>query len=363
MTTVNNATGVFGTLGYNFDDPNKDIKVFSDSSKAHLNAMPAFISSWQAQDIVNNDVGGYFQNPTEQYVNTIINTSNSIVSLFNSSNNGIAGLETVYDSANTLLTTSQSFLAHTNRLSGITPWTGDNTVPYYQSALNYGKTAIYITNQTDGIQNNAPILGSFTSILIVPQIKSNSTILVSDNTIILNSLNYETDEGGNTVFTTTLTSPEINQIQSDISNTNILLSSRESADVNYFNNLKNFVNKFNTVKQFSNLGETGEDLINNYIGTSKIKNNLASQGTPTYTPNINVSNTLITTGGTSQNISDVINSLISVSNTANTALAIGQAAFNYANTIASQTSSIIFDGGWPNQSYSTGPVLDCGGIT
>ena len=27
------------------------------------------------------------------------------------------------------------------------------------------------------------------------------------------------------------------------------------------------------------------------------------------------------------------------------------------------TTSIIFDGGWPDQSYSTGPVFDCGGIT
>jgi hypothetical protein len=27
------------------------------------------------------------------------------------------------------------------------------------------------------------------------------------------------------------------------------------------------------------------------------------------------------------------------------------------------TTSIIFDGGWPDQSYATGPAFDCGGIT
>jgi hypothetical protein len=27
------------------------------------------------------------------------------------------------------------------------------------------------------------------------------------------------------------------------------------------------------------------------------------------------------------------------------------------------TTSIIFDGGWPNQSYANGPAFDCGGIT
>jgi hypothetical protein len=26
------------------------------------------------------------------------------------------------------------------------------------------------------------------------------------------------------------------------------------------------------------------------------------------------------------------------------------------------TTSIIFDGGWPDQSYAMGPALDCGGI-
>jgi hypothetical protein len=27
------------------------------------------------------------------------------------------------------------------------------------------------------------------------------------------------------------------------------------------------------------------------------------------------------------------------------------------------TTSIIFDGGWPDQSYAMGPAFDCGGIT
>jgi hypothetical protein len=270
MATINNASGVYSTLGYNFDDPNGAVKDFSANSQSYLSTMPAFISAWQAQDIVNNDVGGYFQNPTAPYVNTIINTSNSIVSLFNSSNNGITGLETVYTNANTLLGTAESFLAHTDRLSGITPWQGDNTVPYYQSALNYGKTAVYITNQTDGIINTSPVLGSFTSILVVPQISSNANTIVLDNTIIINSLTSSTDDGGNTIFTTSLTSPQISQIENDLANTTILLSSRQTADTTYFTNLKNFIDKFNSIKQFSNLGESGEFLINNYIGTDKL---------------------------------------------------------------------------------------------
>jgi hypothetical protein len=59
MTTVANSTGVFATLQYSFDDPNGAVQIFSANTQAHLNTMPAFIESWQAQDIANNDVGGY----------------------------------------------------------------------------------------------------------------------------------------------------------------------------------------------------------------------------------------------------------------------------------------------------------------
>jgi hypothetical protein len=60
MATVNNATGVYATLGYNFSDPNGDILNLSANTVAHLNSVPAFIESWQAQDIANASVNGYW---------------------------------------------------------------------------------------------------------------------------------------------------------------------------------------------------------------------------------------------------------------------------------------------------------------
>ena len=51
MALVNNASGVYSTLGYNFSDPNGYVLNLSANSVAHLNAMPAFIESWQAEDI------------------------------------------------------------------------------------------------------------------------------------------------------------------------------------------------------------------------------------------------------------------------------------------------------------------------
>jgi hypothetical protein len=135
MTIVANSTGVFATLNYNFNDPNGAVKEYSANTQAHLNTMPAFIESWQAQDIANNDVGGYFKNPVSAYVNTIITLSAQMreeANTANSSNSSVDGLSSIITAANTLATTANSFLAHTNRISGVTPFTGqDDTIPFY----------------------------------------------------------------------------------------------------------------------------------------------------------------------------------------------------------------------------------------
>jgi hypothetical protein len=267
MATVNNATGVYATLGYNFDDPNHDVNVLSANSQAHLNTMPAFITSWQAQDIANDDVGGYFQNPVATYVNTIITLASELLDLANTANSqNIDGATLIMTAANTLHTDAQSFLAHTNRISGVTPYVGqDLTYPYYQTAMSVGKTAMYITNQTDGIINTSPIMGSFTSILVGPQIQENGNVLAAD-VVVLNA----------GVTANNLTMSQINQITSDIANTDSFLTTRQNGDVTYYTNLKSFVNKYNQTKQFIGMGETETYLVNNFVGTDKIKTRINS---------------------------------------------------------------------------------------
>lgn len=265
MSTVNNATGVYATLGYSFSDPNGYVEPLSANAVNHLEKQPAFIQTWQAQDIANNAVGGYFQNPVLTYVNTILTTANTIAANIAVSN--CAALATAQTACRTLSATSVAFNAHTNRLSGITPFNGEDvTNPYYETAISYGKTALYITNQTDNITNTSPILGSFGSILIGPQISNQSNTIYPYIALIANSISGDPEVGQNT----SLTVAQINQIVSDISNTNTLLSSQRSKDVAFYGNLKTFSDKYNTVRQFSSLGETQTYLFNNFIGTNKL---------------------------------------------------------------------------------------------
>jgi hypothetical protein len=266
MTTVANSAGVFATLNYNFNDPNGAVKEFSANTQAHMNTMPAFIESWQAQDIANNDVGGYFKNPVATYVNTIISLSAQMrneANTANSSNSAVDGIANIAVAANTLATTANSFLAHTNRISGVTPFAGqDDTIPYYDTAMGLGKSAVYITNQTDGIVNSAPIMGCFTSVLIGPQVYANA------NTITTDSITLTGVIAGNVSNTTTNT--QIAQIQTDLANINNHLSGRQAADYTFYTNLKSMIDKYNQVKVFSNMGETQQELIQNYIGSDKL---------------------------------------------------------------------------------------------
>jgi hypothetical protein len=101
MTIVANSTGVFATLNYNFNDPNGAVKEYSANTQAHLNTMPAFIESWQAQDIANNDVGGYFQNPVANVTQSIWTVANTIIAIPNL--NQVANLANISSSANSLL--------------------------------------------------------------------------------------------------------------------------------------------------------------------------------------------------------------------------------------------------------------------
>jgi len=267
MALVNNATGVYATLGYNFNDPNSDVINLSANTVAHLNSMPAFIETWQAQDIANNTVSGYYQNPVASNTSSIITISQTMITVANTgASQNIANCDLIITAANNLYNNTNSFLAHTNRISGVTPFVGQDVEnPYYDTAMGLGKTALYITNQTDNITNTSPILGSFTSILIGPQVGS-ANVTLANNLVTLT----------NGVTANNLTQAQISQILSDISNTNTLLITRQNADVTYYTNLRSFVDKYNSVKKFSNMGETETYLVNNFVGTDKIKERINS---------------------------------------------------------------------------------------
>jgi len=274
MTTVANSSGIWHSFGYNFDDPNGHIQTLSIDTQEHMNAMPAFIEPWQAQDIANNDFGGYYQNPIQSVAITIGLTANLIYAAANTGN-GVSNMANVRSASLALANSALYMLNHTQRISGVYAFDGSDTVnPYLDMILGSGRTAMYITYQTDGIVNNAPIMGSMTSLLIEPQLSANSNLLITYKPNVINSIISTANGTGYVTATSNMSGTMMTTINTLMTNMAAYMDLRRTSDINFYSNVKNFVDGYNKTRKLSNLGETGNYLMNNLIGTDKAKSRL-----------------------------------------------------------------------------------------
>ena len=290
---------LFDRLGYNFtsSDANTVIE-FSQETLNHLNTVPSLLTDWQKEDLANNVVGGYLKNPVANVVGYIRNTSNSLFNLIianpSTNTNAITGSTgaistlfiTISDTANTIgNNTGGSFLAHTNRISGVVnvaqsvAQTNDGELgqlPHYDTALAIGQVVMYLVYQTDNIQNNAPIMGNFTSILIENDLESYNTKLQSYYTQISNSLTI-TGSGTDVdpfVRTSNLTLAQTQTISANTTALESLLTTRRTSDESFFANSKQLVAEYKTVKSFTGMGLSANNLVQNFVGTDKIKSRI-----------------------------------------------------------------------------------------
>ena len=276
MTAVSNAAGIFHSFGYNFDDPNGHIQDLSIDTLEHLNTVPALITSEQVQDILNEDYEDYYRNPVQSILLSIRTNANTIYAAANTGN-GVTNMANVRTSSSALSEAATSMLAHTNRLCGITPYDGlDSINPFLDMAMSTGRTAMYITNQTDGITNNAPIMGSFTSLMIEPQLIANNDILTLHTSNVVNSINMSFDIVlQQNVHTSNLTGTQITTINTHLNGLKNFIAYRQTSDVDFYSNVKRFIDAYNKSKKLNDLGETGNYLVMNLIGTEKAKARLS----------------------------------------------------------------------------------------
>ena len=285
--------GVFNRLGYTFDsDKFGDGNSFTAGQAQLLNSIPP-MKAWQADDLINVAVTGYYQNPHSAnlaLLTTLVNglSANSNTSTITFTNASWAA-NNLATNANTLLTEISSFTDHTNRISGVTQSSNVASLPDYQTAMVIGRQVLTITNQIDGVQNNTPLLGNFTSLAIGGDIANTITLLTRDLATLNTSISLVS---GNLV--SSISSATMNTIVADVQSAYNLLNARRVGDTNFYLNSLYLVNDYNKVNQFNVLGVNSKYLINTLnIGTDKLKNNLQ---TSTLTPTIvnSTTNTSVT---------------------------------------------------------------------
>lgn len=260
---------VYGRLGYNFDTVKfNGADVITTGANNYLNNTTINLNQWQIDDMANQTVGGYYQNPHTSVLNNLIIVLTGMIETCNSNTTTFTDAQnTANDLCNVAISTISTisgFTTHTNRMSGVEQSPDISLYPDLKSAMAVGRQILNITNKTDSVQNNTPILGNFTSLYIGPDLQSSYNTINNDNIIINNSISSNTSN---------ISSNTMNTIIMDISSLQTLMGSRQSADTSFYVNSLGVIGDYQTVLQFSNTGATQNSLIK-LIGTDKLKNNL-----------------------------------------------------------------------------------------
>lgn len=280
---------LFARLGFNYTDTNSDITPLTNDVKKTLDVMPKMLQDWQVADLSANTANGYFLNPCANVTSNIWNVSNTLVSV----TDGLIGTgnltnlwaqinSTLADISNNATSNTQAgdFLSHTDRISGVTSFqtsVNENTenLPFLDTAMQTGKALVTLIYQTDGIQNNAPIMGNFTSLFVANTLSGLYNTINSYVTTVNNSI---TISGGPPptpfIYTSNLTYNTVNVIATAANSINSTFYTRRSHDEQFFKNSGDLLTDFNKINDVGS-GSSEQYLIQNYIGTDKLKSRLA----------------------------------------------------------------------------------------
>ena len=175
----------------------------------------------------------------------------------------------------------EEYLAHTYRISGVVPITANVDAaakPHLEQAMQIGRALMYLVYQTDGREDNAPMLGSFTSILVANTINDYANIVVTYANTINASITITTETVGEDVITTktsNLSYAAVNSIARTANTLNTLFLERRVHDENFYTNSNQLVNDAKSIRRYASLGASESSLIDNLVGSDKLKSRLA----------------------------------------------------------------------------------------
>jgi hypothetical protein len=287
-------SSLFDQLGYSFTDTSGTIKDFSPDVLDNLSRIPLLLENWQYDDLKNGDadVDNYLKNPTKPITQQVAAKVSQILSVSSSAGN-LSGITTQcrnivdhtisgateFDPPILVQGSSTKYIAHCDRLSGLVQPNEDTALlPHYDLAIGIGKSLVYLIYQSDGVQNNAPILGSFTSLLIGGDLEQKNQAIINYPDLISASISCTTsDDGTGNTFTTctsNLSSQVITQIQNNLSEIHALFNNRRIHDENYYTNASELLEKYEEMKRYKSPGQTEKELFVDIIGTERLKSNL-----------------------------------------------------------------------------------------
>lgn len=271
-------SSIFGRLGFNFDT-NKfgDAQYLASGASSALNASPTVMKTWQQDDIASGSVSlsRYFKNPHSTVCTQISSNVAQIITIATNDPSNtfpIATLSYVHalsNAANNYSLQVSQFKSHTDNISGLGVASANSAeIPTYDLAVGLGQQILKITNTSDGVSNTTPMLGSFTSLFIGSELSANNATVHND----LITIQDLTATNGNCY----ITDAQVQAITQHIITANSIIAERRTHDWNFYAKSYQVVSDYLTVTRFDNLGNTQLYLVNNFIGTETLVNNLAN---------------------------------------------------------------------------------------
>lgn len=289
-------TSLFDRLQFNFDTNKFGTSL--DLPEESLNTIESMstdieLSDWQLEDLANNNIitTNYYINPLANSCNNITaNLSNLVASIYTISYPNTETVNLLNSALNCIIQLDR-FKSHTDNVSGVSETSGSATVPSYLTAINTGQTLVTLLNKTDGIANSLPAYGSLTSLFVNDELQSNNVVIGENCKIFINyaaglSSNITLLTSDSTIITsdtevlttdiTTLNSAAIDNIRIIIDDFNDFIYDRWSHDWTFYENSVKLLDDYYKITNFNNIGSTQTYLLENYIGTSKIKTDIAN---------------------------------------------------------------------------------------
>lgn len=293
-TTSPTAT-LLNRLGYNFDPADDTILQLSPEVLDQLRRMPRLFKDWQAEDIRNGNVGSYYRNPVGDSVTTINRVLEEIKTKILISPGGetvftgedsyitqpvyVSPLEPIYTEANFASAEGPEFLSHTNRLSNVEELNFENAnSPHYIQCSGLAKILTFMCYQVDGTETAEPSIGFFTSLLVAEEINAFKNTIITYPSLIENSIEVITvvvftgeDSYETSTKVSNLSSAQIESMVNTIRSIKILFQSRRTHDENYYRKALDITKEQKIFTNMNRGGEFDELLINDFIGTQKLK--------------------------------------------------------------------------------------------
>jgi hypothetical protein len=286
------ANTVFGRLSFDFDSTKfGDTINLSDDAKNSLTNYSKIDGpdDWMITDMANGPIDS-----TSYYRNPVLNVSNDIISSMTTlavTANSQQGRKIVFASseiANNLTKTAAAariaemnrFISHTANVSGTAANVfQDPNIPTQDSITALGNQMIVLLNQTDGIQNTVGALGAMTSLFIESDLKANNDVISLFNQEILDNTIYVPGLPG--ANTCQLSNTRLQQMVDSLDSVYNFVYTRRTEDWHFFSESFRVATENAFLHRFSkgSMSSTQTILINDYIGSDKLKAKLASTNT------------------------------------------------------------------------------------